>query len=143
MFYRVTPVFVGDDLLASGVLMEGYSVEDNGEGICFCIFCHNAQPRVGINYADGTNWLLEGGETLTADNNTHHTTTTHAAASAQHTTPAPGTEYTYIVNNGSMRFHYEWYDSVDHITESNKAEITGTREQLIEQGYKPCGECHP
>ena len=41
VLYRVTPVFEGDNLLAAGVLMEGYSVEDDGDGICFCIFAYN------------------------------------------------------------------------------------------------------
>ena len=62
---------------------------------------------------------------------------------AQHAVPAPGAEYTYVVNNSSMRFHYEWCDSVKHMNEANKAEITGTRDDLIAQGYKPCGECRP
>lgn len=53
VLYRVTPVFEGDNLLAAGVLMEGYSVEDDGDGICFCIFAYNVQPGVTINYATG------------------------------------------------------------------------------------------
>ena len=44
VLYRVTPVFEGDNLVASGVLMEAYSVEDEGAGICFCVFCYNVQP---------------------------------------------------------------------------------------------------
>lgn len=39
VMYRVTPVFEGNNLVATGVLMEGYSVEDKGEGICFNVFC--------------------------------------------------------------------------------------------------------
>ena len=148
VLYRVTPVFVGNNLLASGVLMEGYSVEDNGEGVCFCIFCHNAQPRVGINYADGSNWLLDEDEAPTATNNSTQTTvvineSVSKETTAQHITVAPGTEYTYIVNNNTMRFHYEWCNSAEQIAEKNKGEITGTRDELIEQGYKPCGVCHP
>lgn len=53
VLYRVTPVFIGNELVARGVLMEGYSVEDNGTGINFCVFCYNVQPDVEINYADG------------------------------------------------------------------------------------------
>ena len=52
--YRVTPVFEGDNLVASGVQMEAYSVEDEGEGICFNVYCYNVQPGGTINYADGT-----------------------------------------------------------------------------------------
>lgn len=50
---RVTPIFEGDNLVASGVLMEAWSVEDNGAGICFNIYAYNAQPGVVIDYATG------------------------------------------------------------------------------------------
>ena len=53
VMYRVTPVFEGNDLVASGVLMEARSVEDAGRGLCFCVFCHNVQPGVRIDYATG------------------------------------------------------------------------------------------
>ena len=53
VLYRVTPIFEGDNLVATGVLMEGYSVEDEGEGICFCVFAYNAQPGIVIDYATG------------------------------------------------------------------------------------------
>lgn len=53
VLYRVTPIFKGENLVASGVLMEGWSVEDEGEGICFNIFLYNNQPGVEINYATG------------------------------------------------------------------------------------------
>ena len=53
VMYRVTPVFEGDDLVARGVQMEAYSVEDEGEGICFNVFCFNNQPGVIIDYATG------------------------------------------------------------------------------------------
>ena len=55
VLYRVTPVFVGDNLLADGVLMEAYSVEDNGEGVCFCVYCYNVQPGIEIDYRTGEN----------------------------------------------------------------------------------------
>lgn len=53
VMYRVTPVFEGDNLLAKGVKIEAYSVEDKGAGICFNVFCYNIQPGVYINYATG------------------------------------------------------------------------------------------
>ena len=53
VLYRVTPVFEGDDLLAKGVQMEAYSVEDQGEGICFNVFIYNVQPGIFIDYATG------------------------------------------------------------------------------------------
>ena len=56
VLYRVTPVFEESDLLARGVQMEAYSVEDSGDGICFNVFCYNVQPGVEIDYATGENW---------------------------------------------------------------------------------------
>ena len=53
VLYRVTPIFKGNNLLASGVEMEGYSVEDSGEGICFNVFVYNVQPGVSLNYETG------------------------------------------------------------------------------------------
>lgn len=59
VLYRVTPAFQGADLVARGVQMEAYSVEDNGDGVCFNVFCYNVQPGVEIDYATGENWLAE------------------------------------------------------------------------------------
>lgn len=59
VLYRVTPIFEGDNLVASGVQMEAYSVEDNGEGICFNVFCYNVQPGVVVDYATGESYLLQ------------------------------------------------------------------------------------
>ena len=60
VIYRVTPYFYRDELIARGVYMEAYSVEDYGEGICYCVFVHNVQPKVKINYNDGTNIEIDG-----------------------------------------------------------------------------------
>ena len=57
VLYRVTPVFEGDNLVASGVEMEAYSVEDDGEGICFNIFAYNVQPGIIIDYSNGESFV--------------------------------------------------------------------------------------
>lgn len=59
VMYRVTPIFDGNNLVASGVQMEAYSVEDNGEGICYHVYVYNVQPGIEIDYATGENWLAE------------------------------------------------------------------------------------
>ena len=59
VLYRVTPAFQGTELVARGVQMEAYSVEDSGDGVCFNVFCYNVQPGVEIDYATGENWLAE------------------------------------------------------------------------------------
>lgn len=59
VLYRVTPIYDGDDLVARGVQMEGYSVEDEGKSICFHVFVYNVQPGIEIDYSNGDNWLSE------------------------------------------------------------------------------------
>jgi DNA-entry nuclease len=72
VLYRVTPIFSGDNLLADGVLMEAKSVEDNGEGICFNVFCYNVQPGITIDYATGDSTLAV--TTVTPENNSNNST---------------------------------------------------------------------
>lgn len=60
VIYRVTPIFVGDELVARGVQMEAYSVEDEGAGICFNVYCYNVQPGVEIDYLTGESRAEEG-----------------------------------------------------------------------------------
>ena len=56
VLYRVTPIFKDDNLLASGVEIEAYSVEDNGKGICFNVYVYNVQPGINIDYKTGESW---------------------------------------------------------------------------------------
>ena len=56
VMYRATPIFEGNNLLASGVTLEGYSVEDNGEGISFYVYCYNVQPDIHIDYSNGESY---------------------------------------------------------------------------------------
>ncbi len=53
VLYRVTPIFEGNNLVANGVQMEALSIEDNGQGICFNIYCYNVQPGIEIDYKTG------------------------------------------------------------------------------------------
>lgn len=59
VMYRMTPIYTGNNLVADGVLMEGYSVEDQGKGITFCVYVYNVQPGVRIDYATGDSSLAE------------------------------------------------------------------------------------
>ncbi|MGN0554141.1 MAG: DNA/RNA non-specific endonuclease [Oscillospiraceae bacterium] len=60
VLYRVTPIFKGDNLIASGVQMEAYSVEDKGKGVSFNVYCYNVQPGITIDYKDGSSKLSDG-----------------------------------------------------------------------------------
>lgn len=55
VYMRVTPIFEGNNLLATGVLMEAKSVEDDGEGVLYNVFCYNAQDGINLDYATGDN----------------------------------------------------------------------------------------
>ena len=57
VMYRVTPIFEGSNLVASGVQIEAESVEDNGEGIQYNVYVYNVQPGITIDYATGDNWI--------------------------------------------------------------------------------------
>ena len=67
VLYRVTPIFEGSNLVASGVLMEGMSVEDNGEDICFCVYVYNVQPGITIDYETGESWLSDKNASASVD----------------------------------------------------------------------------
>ena len=59
VLYRVTPIFENDNLVASGVQMEAYSVEDKGKGVCFNVYVYNVQPGIVRDYKTGESWLKE------------------------------------------------------------------------------------
>lgn len=155
VLYRVTPIFKGDNLVASGVLMEAKSVEDKGAGVSFNVFVYNNQPEVTIDYATGESWLTESG---TASNESNAVDTANNASSvvqpsdkvaaetgagiATSTTTEP-TEQTYILNTSTHKFHYPSCSSIKQMKDSNKQTYTGSRDDLIAQGNSPCGRCKP
>lgn len=155
VLYRVTPIFSGDNLVADGVLMEGYSVEDEGDGICFCVYAYNVQPGITIDYATGDSWLSseKGNSDSSSDGNSavsqsaaDKSGTQQAAVQTESVkeTSAPvstGTEY--ILNTNTKKFHYPSCSSVKQMKASNKKEYTGSRDDLIAQGYDPCKKCNP
>ena len=146
VLYRVTPIFEGDNLLASGVLMEAESVEDKGNGILFCVYVYNVQPGIIIDYASGESCL---------DNNIQMVSNSEPVISSKPEpqvlepeiqTVEPISEpqsTTYILNTNTMKFHYPSCSSVDDMKEKNKQAFTGNREDVILQGYVPCKRCNP
>lgn len=131
VLYRVTPIFSGDDLVARGVEMEGWSVEDNGEGICFNVFCFNTQPHIGIDYATGDSWLV-------TDSNENETESTAESTTEK---PANYESQTWVVNTNTMKYHYADCRYAKSMSEKNKDVLIGEREWLEEQGYSPCSYC--
>ena len=121
VLYRVTPIFEGNNLVASGVEMEAMSVEDNGDGILFNVYCYNVQPDITIDYTTGDSYL---------------STDSTSNSSASNKT-------TYILNENTMKFHTQDCPSVKQMKSENCKEYTGNRQDLLDQGYEACQKCHP
>ena len=129
VLYRVTPIFDGDDLVASGVQMEAESVEDRGAGVSFNVYVYNVQPGVIIDYETGDSEADP--DYVVTENETPEIKTEHTD------------EDTYIVNTNTGRFHKPSCTSVKQMKESNRLERTTTRDELISEGYEPCRNCKP
>ena len=119
VLYRVSPIFNGDEVLCRGVHMEGYSVEDNGDGICFNVFLYNVQPGVAIDYATGEN---------------------HAEGAIAR----PGEEpHEFVLNVKSRKIHLPSCPAVKDISPANRQDVYELYSQLELEGYKPCEYCKP
>lgn len=121
VLYRVTPIFKDDELVARGVQMEAYSVEDDGEGVEFNVYCYNVQPDIEIDYKTGNSKYV-GNDVETVDN---------------------GEKQKYIVNINTKKFHKEDCPSAKKIKSENKKAYTGYKENLVKNGYSPCSQCNP
>lgn len=166
VMYRVTPVFTGDNLLCDGVEMEAYSVEDDGKGICFHVFCYNVQPGVNIDYTDGSN---SPADQMAAEETTSETESAEIECAETESVDAKSADATevgtdtadkhvgtseisaqinpadadYVLNTNTKKFHYPSCESVSDMKEKNKQYYEGSRDELIRQGYEPCKRCEP
>lgn len=116
VLYRVTPHFSGEELVARGVELEALSVGDAGESICFHVYCYNVQPGIEIDYATGES----------------HALPQEAAA-----------QEGYILNTKNGKFHLPDCSAVGQLQAENREEYFVSREEMISQGYVPCGKCKP
>lgn len=126
VYYKVTPIFQGNNLVANGVQMQAYSVEDNGQGVSFNVYCYNVQPGVAIDYATGDNQAVAS-----------------SSASVTSTSSDEADKKTYIVNTKTKKFHNPDCEGVKKMSSSNKKKYKGTRDSLISNGYSPCQKCNP
>lgn len=147
VLYRVTPVFEGFDLVAKGVQIEGFSVEDDGDGICFNVFCYNSQPGVEIDYTTGES-RLNGEVVVTTKPETTVEETEQPTEAVQETsqeTRAPETEeiidspgietMVWIPQSGSK---YHSTSSCSNM--KNPSQVS--EKEAIDMGYEPCKRCH-
>ncbi|MBQ5591647.1 MAG: DNA/RNA non-specific endonuclease [Clostridia bacterium] len=143
--YRVTPIYQGNNLVCSGVQIEAYSVEDNGEGICFNVYCFNVQPNITINYANGSS--SDGSTTTTTtkkvtttkkETTTKKVTTTKAPTTTKKTTTTkyqePQGGYVWIPKSGSK---YHSHSGCSNMKGPSKV----TEAEAKSLGYTRCSKC--
>lgn len=143
VLYRVTPIFEGNNLLANGVLMEGYSVEDKGAGVSYCVFAYNVQPGIEIDYATGESKLADGAQREEQKTAAVTPTPSPELEKQEPVTGSEASQADYILNINTKKFHYPTCSSVNDMKEKNKQEFFGTRDETIALGYSPCGRCKP
>lgn len=119
VLYRVTPIYQDKNLVASGVLMEAQSVED--DTVKFCVYCYNVQPDVQIDYATGKSSLV----------------------GSQEVSEAPDQNATYILNENSKKIHTPDCPSVQDTKPKNRKEYHGSLQDLLDDGYTGCKNCNP
>ncbi len=127
--YRITPIYAGNNLLASGVQMEAYSVEDDGEGICFNVYCYNVQPEITINYGDGSS--TGPGSTPTTTKPTT-TVTTKPSTTTKPTVTEP--DMVWIPQSGSK---YHSHSGCSGMIDPSYV----TKEYAESLGFTPCKRC--
>lgn len=131
VLYRVTPVFEGDNLLSRGVHMEAFSVEDDGEGVCFNVYAYNAQPGIFVDYATGESALGDQTSKVPDNDGDENKGTTDTERTA------------YILNTNTKKIHLPDCSSVGDMKQRNKKVTSETKEELIRQGYTGCQRCNP
>ena len=122
--YRITPIFEGNNLVCSGVQMEAYSVEDDGDGICFNVYCYNVQPGITINYANGDS----------SGPSSNNNTTSSKPSTEQNNNSAASGDMVWIPNSGSK---YHSHSGCSNM--KNPRQVT--KQEAINQGFDACKKC--
>ena len=167
VLYRVTPMFSGSNLVANGVLIEAKSVEDNGGGILFNVYCYNVQPGIGINYENGDSWLdgttpqEQSGQTDTSQNEgSQNSAGSVAGASVGESGSSGSTTGSAASGSDSSAAENSVSDSSNsetmvHITATGKkyhragcrtlkkSDTEVTLDEAKSMGLSPCGICNP
>lgn len=138
VLYRSTPVYDGDDLIAKGVLIEARSIENGGASFSFCVWCPNVQPGVDIDYADGNSQTAAGYDSVATSPEEYD----ESASSGDSGVQAENAKQ-YVLNTSSKKFHDPDCSAAAKISPSNRSDVQDTRDDLISQGYEPCGICKP
>lgn len=157
VLYRVTPMFSGSNLVANGVLIEAKSVEDNGGGILFNVYCYNVQPGVGINYENGDSWLdgttpQNEGSQSSAGSVAGATAGESGSSSSTTGSSSSGSDSSAAENSAADSSNSE---TMVHITATGKkyhragcrtlkkSDTEVTLDEAKSMGLSPCGICNP
>jgi DNA-entry nuclease len=142
VMYRVTPIFEGDELVARGVQIEAYSVEDEGDGICFNVYCYNVQPGVEIDYLTGESVLAAAQETTQATEASVQTTVEQTTAQVEQEQNVAVATKDFVLNTNTKKYHEPWCGHINKMSDKNRQDYNGTAEELASWGYVPCKVCH-
>ena len=156
VLYRVTPVFEGNNLVASGVQLEALSLNDNGKEICFNVYCYNVQPGVVIDYETGDsnadpNYVVapstekasekkDSSVSNTEEKNKDETQKNDSEKNVAQESPAV---CSYVLNTNTKKFHYPTCSSVNDMKPKNRQDVTMSRDEIIANNYIPCKRCKP
>ena len=149
VIYRVTPRYQDSDLVATGVQMEAMSVEDRGAGLHFNVFVYNFQPGILIDYRTGESrrdpdYQKDVSRSITPNANSDQNALSEENSAAQNVTDNVDlSTVTYVLNTNTKRFHLPTCDSVIEMKTKNREYYYGSRDDIIEEGYIPCGKCKP
>lgn len=125
--YRVTPIFEGNNLVCSGVQMEAYSIEDDGEGICFNVNCYNIQPGITINYSTGA-----------SSGPGKESTGTSGSSGGSETKDEPSSGVVVMVWIPRTGSKYHRNSSCSNM--NNPSQVT--LDEAIRRGFEPCKKCY-
>lgn len=139
VLYRVTPVFEGNNLVATGVQMEAKSVEDNGEGIEFNVFVYNVQPSITIDYATGNSALSDEEINSTDSSNTSSASNNNSISSSNKPSSnnTTSTEETIIRGNSKSKiYHCPGQRDYENMADSDYLVNFNSEEEAIAAGYR-------
>lgn len=131
VLYRVTPIYDGDDLVAKGVQMEAYSVEDDGEGVMFNVFVYNVQPGITIDYATGDSQLSNNDGTNSQTSQQESSDNTE-----KNTQDSSNTKVEIRGNSKSKIYHCPGQAAYDEMGDSPNLVIFHSEQDAIDAGYR-------
>lgn len=136
VLYRVTPLFEGNNLVATGVQMEAKSVEDNGEGIEFNVFVYNVQPGITIDYATGNNALSDE-KIVETESSNNTTSSTNSTSNPNNTNNTTSNEYTVIRGNSKSKiYHCPGQRDYENMSDSKYLVNFNSEHEAINAGYR-------